>query len=97
MTARTKFRIVSLLEGVSYVVLLAIAMPLKYAAGEPAAVAITGRIHGALFVLFGLALASVASREQWPRRATVIAAIAAIVPLGAFWLERKLARGWPER
>ena len=96
MTARTQFRIVSLLEGISYVVLLAIAMPLKYAAGEPAAVAIVGRIHGGLFVLFGAALLHVAMREKWPRRAMVIAAIAAIVPLGAFWLERKLAaRAWP--
>lgn len=96
MSARTRFRIVSMIEGISYIVLLAIAMPMKYAAGEPAWVAITGRVHGGLFVLFGLALASVATRDRWPRRATVIAVIAACLPLGAFWLERKLRGTWPE-
>lgn len=95
MSARTQFRIVSLVEGISYVVLLGIAMPLKYAAGEPAAVAVAGRIHGGLFVLFGLALALVAIRDRWPRRATMIAFVAAMVPLGAFWLERKLRGNWP--
>ncbi len=94
MSARTRFRMVSLLEGVSYVV-LALAMPLKYLAGEPAAVAIAGRIHGGLFVVFVLALMSVAWRDQWPRRATLTALVAAIVPLGAFWLERKLRGPWP--
>ncbi|MBA3461037.1 MAG: DUF3817 domain-containing protein [Deltaproteobacteria bacterium] len=94
MTARTQFRIVSVLEGISYLVLM-IAMPLKYAAGEPAAVAIAGRIHGGLFVVFGLALARVASRDQWPGRATLTALVAACIPLGAFWLERKLRVNWP--
>jgi integral membrane protein len=86
------FRVVSFLEGISYVVLLGIAMPLKYVAGHPEAVTHAGRIHGALFVLFVIALVA-ASREQgWHRRAMTIAMIAAVLPLGAFWLEHQIRR-----
>lgn len=93
MTALGRFRAISLIEGISYVVLLAIGMPLKYAAGMPALVTHAGRIHGALFVLFVLALASVSADQKWPRRATLTAFVAALLPLGAFWLERQLRRG----
>lgn len=93
MTALTRFRVVSLIEGISYVVLLAVAMPLKYAAGMPAVVSHAGRIHGALFVLFVLAIASVSADQKWPRRASMTAFIAALLPLGAFWLEREFRRG----
>ena len=48
----TRFRKVAIAEGVSFLVLLLIAMPLKYAAGYPIAVQIAGSIHGALFIAF---------------------------------------------
>lgn len=87
-----RFRAISLLEGISYVVLLAIAMPLKYLAGQPEAVSWAGRIHGGLFILLVLALASVSSADKWTRRQATIAMVAALVPLGAFWLEARLRR-----
>lgn len=92
-----RFRLVSLLEGISYVVLLGIAMPLKYAAGNTGAVPLVGRIHGGLFVLFCVVLASVASTRSWNRRQVRTAMIAALVPLGAFWLEHRLRSGRFER
>lgn len=93
MTAVTRFRAISVIEGISYVALLAIAMPLKYAAGMPAVVTHAGRIHGALFVLFVIGLVSAATHQKWSRRAAAIAFVAALVPLGAFWLEREFRRG----
>ena len=57
-----RFRWVSLIEGVSYLVLVAIAMPLKYAAGMPGAVRVVGMAHGVLFVAFVLALAAAHGR-----------------------------------
>ena len=88
-----RFRVISLVEGLSYVVLLAIAMPLKYAAGNTEAVPLVGKIHGGLFVLFALALAAVASGRAWTRKQTATAMIAALVPLGAFWLEHQMRQG----
>src|SRR5690606_38959818 len=51
-----RLRMVGMAEGLSYIALLGIAMPLKYMADMPIAVRIVGSIHGALFVLFGVAL-----------------------------------------
>jgi integral membrane protein len=87
-----RFRVVSLIEGVSYLVLVGVAMPLKYAAGMPSAVRVVGMAHGVLFVAFVLALGAAAQAERWPPRRSVVAMIAALLPLGAFWLERQLRR-----
>lgn len=85
-----RFRLVSLLEGVSYVVLLGVAMPLKYVAGIPTAVRYVGWAHGALFVLFLYALFEAASAGRWSLKKSAFAFVAAVVPLGAFVLERRL-------
>ena len=85
-----RFRLVSLLEGVSFLVLLGIAMPLKYAAGIPEAVRYVGWAHGILFVLFLLALFEVASAKSWALPRIFGAFVASVVPFGAFVLERKL-------
>jgi len=92
-TSLGRFRVVSLIEGLSYVVLLAIAMPLKYLGEVPDAVTHVGQIHGGLFVLFAIALVHVSAEHRWRPRASALAMLASIVPLGAFWLERALRRG----
>ncbi len=85
-----RFRLVSLIEGFSYVGLLGVAMPLKYVAGNAGAVRVAGMIHGVLFVLFCAALFSVATNRDWKLKQIAVALIAALVPLGAFWLEHRL-------
>ena len=88
--ALDRFRAISLAEGVSYLVLIGIAMPLKYAAGLPSAVRVIGMLHGVLFVAFVVGLALAAKSERWGAKQIVIAMIAALLPVGAFWLERRL-------
>jgi integral membrane protein len=85
-----RLRIVSLLEGVSYLLLLGIAVPLKYVAGAPLAVQVLGRVHGLLFVLFVLALAQVAVAVPWTWRRVVNAIVLAVLPFGAFVFEARL-------
>lgn len=92
-----RFRIISLIEGLSYVVLVGLAMPLKYFAGDTTTVPLVGKIHGGLFVLFVIALASVAASRKWTRRQIATAFIAAMLPLGAFWLEHRMRSGRFER
>ncbi len=85
-------RATGLLEGTSYLLLLFIAMPLKYLFGEPAAVQAIGAAHGALFVLY-VVIAVWASRKlRWSflRLAGVI--LAAVLPFGPFVLDRSLRR-----
>lgn len=86
------FRAVSLVEGVSWLALLFIAMPLKYGLGRPEAVTALGRAHGVLFVLFVLALGRLAADGTWKPPQLARAFVASLIPFGAFWLEWRLRR-----
>ena len=67
-----------------------IAMPLKYLAGQPLAVKITGMIHGILFVVFCVALLRAMLEAHWPFRRCALIFIASFIPLVPFFLDRKL-------
>ena len=86
------FRIVAFLEGMSFVVLLFVAMPLKYMLDLPIAVRVVGSIHGLLFVIFVAALVRVAFERRWPLRRSAVAFVASCVPFGTFVLDRALKR-----
>jgi integral membrane protein len=92
MTALRQLRRVALLEGVSFLVLLFIAMPLKYLAGMPMAVRIAGSVHGLLFLIFLGVLYHAATEHRWSRFRSLAALVCALVPFGPFVLDRSLRR-----
>jgi len=96
MNALSQLRLIGLLEGCSYLVLLFVAMPLKYFAGIPTAVRVTGSLHGLLFVLFILALVRAAFARRWPISRSMLAFAASLVPFGNFALDRSLKREMDE-
>ena len=61
----SRFRIISIIEGLSYLILVFIAMPLKYMFNYPIAVKIVGMSHGVLFILFFIALVMTMNRYKW--------------------------------
>jgi len=83
-------RVTALVEGVSFLVLLGIAMPLKYFAGMPQAVSVVGWIHGVLFVVFCAALAHVFFRCRWPVWRAAVVFVAALLPFGPFVIDRRM-------
>lgn len=87
-----RLRIIGFLEGISFLVLLFIAMPLKYMAGQPMAVKITGMAHGLLFVLYILYVIMAKVEYNWSIKKTVLALLASLVPFGTFWADVKLFR-----
>ena len=87
-TAISRFRMISYAEGVSYLVLLGIAMPLKYMAGMPEAVKFTGWVHGLLFILYALSLAQVHFSQKWGLLTSAKAFIASLLPFGPFLFDR---------
>jgi integral membrane protein len=91
-TALGRFRMVGLYEGISFLVLLCIAMPLKYYAGFPQAVKVVGMLHGILFVLYILALAHVTLANRWSFVRVIGAIIASLLPFGTFVLDARLRR-----
>jgi integral membrane protein len=86
------FRLIAFLEGVSYLVLLFIAMPLKYWADMPAPVKITGMIHGILFIAYVFYLLLVKFQKRWSIKKTIIAFIASLLPFGTFVLDAKVLK-----
>jgi len=95
MTKLSLLRKAGIAEGISFLVLLLIAMPLKYFFQLPMAVKIIGWIHGLLFVSFiGMAWAYKDERNK-PFKWFVLAGIAALVPLGTFWFDKSLQKEEP--
>lgn len=92
MNELKQFRWVALLEGLSFVLLLFVAMPLKYWAGLPLAVRIVGSVHGLLFVAFLAALFRAALERDWPVRRWGLALLSSLVPFGTFVFDRSLRR-----
>jgi len=87
-----RLRAVGLTEGVSFLLLLGVAMPLKYFAGLPIFVKVVGWAHGGLFVLFCLALVHAAIEHRWSLLRTGQLFAAALVPFGTFLVDASLAR-----
>lgn len=88
----TTLRIIGFLEGISFIVLLAIAMPLKYYADKPEAVKIVGMAHGVLFIFYILNVIYAQVTLSWTYKKTAFALIASIIPFGTFYADKKLFR-----
>jgi integral membrane protein len=91
-TSIGRLRILGFAEGVSFLVLMGIAMPLKYFAGYPEAVKITGWAHGLLFVLFIAGAYLAYHQYNWPVKKLALACIAAFLPFGTFVFDARLRK-----
>lgn len=86
------FRKIAFTEGVSFLVLLFIAMPFKYFAGMPLAVTVVGAIHGGLFVAFMILAFLIKDEYSKDFLWLVKAFIASIIPFGTFVMDRQWKR-----
>ena len=85
-----RLRLASLLDGISYLILLGIAMPLKYLADMPLAVRIVGSAHGFLFLGLCFCLLEVLTRRRLSFGWCVIVFLCALFPFAPFFLDRSL-------
>lgn len=88
--ALKQFRFMGIIEGSSLLVLLFIAMPLKYFFDMPEVVSVVGAIHGGLFTVYILAIVYATFAVRWPFRFTIGAVAVAFIPFGNFILDRRL-------
>ncbi|MBK1828881.1 DUF3817 domain-containing protein [Haloferula rosea] len=86
-----RVRIVGKIEGISFLLLLGIAMPLKYGMGIDMAVKIVGWAHGALFILLGLLVLLALLEKVLPFKHAVLMMVASLLPFGPFVIDRRLA------
>ncbi|RZK50933.1 MAG: DUF3817 domain-containing protein [Pedobacter sp.] len=92
MSSLNIFRKVAVAEGISYLLLLFIAMPLKYWAGMPVAVKYTGWAHGLLFVLYAGCLVLAWQEQKWKFGKAVFIFLASLLPFAPFIVDKKLAK-----
>jgi integral membrane protein len=91
-TTLGRLRIIAFLEGISFLVLLGIAMPLKYMASYPGPVRVVGMIHGVLFIGYVIFLALTYFELRWSFWKALLAFVASLVPFGTFYADKKLFR-----
>jgi len=84
------FGIINSVEGYSYLLLLFVAMPLKYLAGIAIATKIVGMVHGILFILFCLLLVQAYAEAKWSMKENIIFFIASLIPFGTFFTKKKI-------
>jgi integral membrane protein len=88
-----RLRLVGIAEGISFLLLLLIAMPLKYFLGFPLAVKFVGWAHGVLFILYIVAVLLSIKAMRWTWLDVAIALMASLAPAGTLFLDR----GWKKR
>ncbi len=91
-TPLARLRLVGLLEGLSFVLLVFVAMPLKYFADQPLAVRYVGMAHGILFMAYLLAVIPVALDYRWRWTRIALAVVASLLPFGPFIFDAKVLK-----
>lgn len=85
-----RFRMTALAEGSSFLLLLFVAMPMKYLMGMPKVVTVVGAIHGVLFLLYVGQLVKLRIKHQWDNKFSFYVFLASILPFGPFVFDKYL-------
>jgi integral membrane protein len=86
------FRLITLLEGSSYLLLLFIAVPLKYLVGDELYVKLLGMPHGVLFILYIVFTFIFQKKMKWSLINFLIILVASVIPFGTFYVDKKYLR-----
>lgn len=87
-----RLRIIGILEGISLLILVFIAVPLKYKFNDPSLVKGMGPIHGALFLLFVVNSISIAIQRKWHIATTLKVLLSCIIPFGTFYTDHYILK-----
>ena len=89
---KNSFRIISFLEGISYLLLLFVAVPIKYFQGDASYVKILGMPHGVLFMLYIVFAIVLQKQMKWNLKTLGVVMIASVLPFGTFYVDKKYLR-----
>ncbi|BAK73703.1 MAG: DUF3817 domain-containing protein [Arcobacter sp.] len=92
----SRFRVISFVEGLSYLILVFIAMPLKYFAGYEIAVKVAGMTHGILFILFFIALFMAMKKYNWKFLSFQLF-VYSLIPFGFILIEKTIMKTPPKK
>jgi integral membrane protein len=92
MSELKKFRLINKIEGISFIILLFVAMPLKYSFGYPMATKIVGMLHGLLVFAFLYQIFEAKKEAGFTWKETGLYTLLSLVPFGSFYTDRELAK-----
>ena len=92
MSELQKFRLINKIEGISFIILIFIAMPLKYSFGFPVATKIVGMIHGLLVFVFLYQIFEAKKEAGFTLKETAFYTLLSLIPFGSFYTDKLLAR-----
>lgn len=92
ITMKNIFVFISFFEGISYLLLLFIAVPIKYFQGNESYVKILGMPHGFLFICYLVLMILIQKQMKWDLKTIGIVGIASIIPFGTFYVDKKYLR-----
>ena len=90
--SRRTFELVAFVEGLSLLILLGVAMPLKYLAGLPLATSVAGLLHGLAFLAYAVVAIDAFATRHWPARTLALGMLAAVLPFGTCVFVSRLRR-----
>ncbi len=90
---KNTFRVISILEGLSYIILLFIAVPIKYLGNDESYVKIFGMPHGLLFVVYIVLAYLIKDDLKWNSKTFWTVLAASVIPFGTFYIDKKYLRG----
>lgn len=85
----TIFRLISYLEGISYLLILFVTMPLKYLFASPEPNKVIGMAHGFLFLLYIVFAFLIKPEKKWNNKTLIIVLLCSVIPFGTFWMDKK--------
>ena len=91
MSELMKFKLVNKIEGISFIILIFIAMPLKYGFGYPIATKIVGMTHGLLVFAFIFQIIEAKKEACFTMKETVLYSVLSLIPFGSFYTDKLLA------
>ena len=92
MSELQKFKFINKIEGISFILLLFVAMPLKYSFGYPIATKIMGSIHGVLVFAFIYQIIEAKKEAGFTLKETAFYSLLSLVPFGSFYTDKLLAK-----
>tara|TARA_B100001093_G_scaffold520499_2_gene616924 strand:+ start:32006 stop:32281 length:276 start_codon:yes stop_codon:yes gene_type:complete len=88
----TIFRTIAFVEGISYLLLLFVAVPIKYLLANDSFVKLLGMPHGVLFIAYVLLAIIFILKKNTPLKESIIILIASLIPLGTFYVDKKFLK-----
>lgn len=88
-TPKGRLRMIAFIEGLSYLVILGVTMPMKYWMDIPEPNRFVGMLHGVFFVLYILAVLQSSILSQWSKMKLIMSLFVSVIPFGTFWADYK--------